>query len=516
MSAAPLRPLPASAEQALRATAEAAMRAHGFAQPQPGAAALSEAAAAAQAQGALRDDTPGWMWLSIDNPDSQDLDQLSCVEASAPTGPWRLHVAVADVRAAVVPGGAVDDHAHAHATTVYTDAGLFPMLPLVLSHAATSLLPGALRAALALTLDVATDGRWACADVRFANVRSQARLAYADVAAWLAGKRAHPFAAAHEPAAARQAAVLDQLRAHAAMTQALAARRDAEGALDLSTTELTAVRDAAGHIVDWQPRASDRAQEVIAEIMVAANSALAQWLAARGVPHLVRVLRPPRHWERLRQLAAQTGGELPAAPSAPPLAAWLRARRVADPSGFAELSLAVVKMLGGGGYDVADPADPAVPPEDTRHFALALARYTHATAPNRRYADVTTHRQVAAALAGTPAPYDAATLRVLAPHCSQQGDAAAKVARQVRKAAMALMLDGTPASHTWDAVVTGAAPKGVWVRTRAPQVEGRLVQGEAGLAVGDQVRVRLLATDPQQGHIDFACIDNPTSPVLPA
>lgn len=506
MTAPPLRPLPASAQQELRAAADAAMREHGFAQPQPDAAALTQADAAARALVPPRDDTPGWAWLSIDNADSQDLDQLSYVEATSPTGPWRLHVAVADVRAAVVPGGAVDAHAQAHATTVYTDAGLYPMLPLVLSHGATSLLPGALRAALVVTLEVSADGRWTAAQPRFAGVRSQARLAYEDVAAWLGGQRAQPFAAVHEPPAALQSAVLDQLRAHDAMAQALAARRDADGALDLDTGELTAVRDAAGHIVDWQTRAPNRAQALIAEIMVAANAALAQWLAARGVPHLVRVLRPPRHWDRLRQFAARSGGNLPAVPSAPPLAAWLRARQAADPAGFAELSLAVVKMLGGGGYDVADPSDASAAPEDTRHFALALAQYTHATAPNRRYADVVTHRQVAAALAAAALPYDAAALRALAAHCSQQGDAAGKVARQVRKAAMALMLEGMPPGHVWTAVVTGAAPKGVYVRTHAPQIEGRLVQGEAGLAVGERVRVRLLAADPQQGHIDFACI----------
>ena len=57
--------------------------------------------------------------------------------------------------------------------------------------------------------------------------------------------------------------------------------------------------------------------------------------------------------------------------------------------------------------------------------------------------------------------------------------------------------------QVFDALVTGATPKGTYVRVLAPPVEGRVVRGEMGLDVGDKVRVRLLAADPERGFIDF-------------
>ena len=57
--------------------------------------------------------------------------------------------------------------------------------------------------------------------------------------------------------------------------------------------------------------------------------------------------------------------------------------------------------------------------------------------------------------------------------------------------------------QTFQAVVTGVTPKGVFVRVLGPPVEGRLMHGEQGLDVGDRLRVKLLSTDPQRGFIDF-------------
>ena len=55
-----------------------------------------------------------------------------------------------------------------------------------------------------------------------------------------------------------------------------------------------------------------------------------------------------------------------------------------------------------------------------------------------------------------------------------------------------------------EAIVTGASPKGTWVRIPHPAVEGRVVRGEHGLDVGDPVRVELVRTDVERGFIDFA------------
>ncbi|HEY9093526.1 MAG TPA: RNB domain-containing ribonuclease, partial [Candidatus Cryosericum sp.] len=133
---------------------------------------------------------------------------------------------------------------------------------------------------------------------------------------------------------------------------------------------------------------------------------------------------------------------------------------------------------------------------------LAVRDYTHSTAPNRRYPDLITQRLVKAAIARAPAPYGMNELDVLAQHCTQQEDAANKAERQVGKSAAALLLQPR-IGEQFDAIVTGAAPKGTWVRLLTFPVEGRVVQGFEGLDVGDRTHVQLISVDVDRGFIDF-------------
>jgi len=107
-----------------------------------------------------------------------------------------------------------------------------------------------------------------------------------------------------------------------------------------------------------------------------------------------------------------------------------------------------------------------------------------------------------AALAGAALPYTIAELTELARHCTEQEEAATKVERKVNKSAAALLLSGK-IGQQFDAIVTGAADQGTWVRLLEPPTEGRLTLGMQGLKVGDHVRVKLLHTDVQRGFIDF-------------
>lgn len=231
--------------------------------------------------------------------------------------------------------------------------------------------------------------------------------------------------------------------------------------------------------------------------MIAANGVTAQFLAAKGLPSLRRVVRIPKRWPRIVELAAGHGETLPADPDAPALAAFLDRRRRQDPLRFPDLSLAVVKLLGSGEY-VAEPPGQEAP----GHFGLAVRDYTHSTAPNRRFPDVITQRLLKAALGGRPSPYAIDELAALGTHCTEKEDDAQKVERRVHKSAAAMLL----ASHigqSYDGVVTGASDKGTWVRIFQPPVEGRVVHGFEGLDVGDKTRVRLVLADVDRGFIDF-------------
>jgi exoribonuclease-2 len=299
------------------------------------------------------------------------------------------------------------------------------------------------------------------------------------------------------PAAAASVAGIDaQLRLHDTLAQTLRQVRHEQGALDLETIEpQVMMRD--GDVVELRQVPKNRARQLIEDVMIAANGVTARYLAERGLPSLRRVIRSPRRWDRIVELAASAGTELPALPDARALERFLVERRRADPLRFPDLSLQIVKMMGAGEY-VAEPPGT----ESAGHFGLAVRDYVHSTAPNRRYPDLVTQRLLKAAIGGAAAPYDLATLGAIATHCTAQENAADKVERQVRKSAAALLLSSR-LGERFDAIVTGASPKGTWARALRPPVEGRIVHGFAGLDVGDRVHVKLVGVDVERGFIDF-------------
>jgi exoribonuclease-2 len=237
--------------------------------------------------------------------------------------------------------------------------------------------------------------------------------------------------------------------------------------------------------------------------MVAANGATAQYLEARKRSSIRRVVVKPKRWSRIVELAAGLGAKLPGEPSAPALADFLAERHAADPAHFADLSLSIIKLLGPGLYVLQRWNEP-----DVGHFGLAVQDYQHSTAPNRRYPDLIAQRLLKAAAAGAPPAYGDDELLALAEHCTEREDAARKVERTMRKIAAAVML-GPQVGKTFDAIVTGASDKGTYVRLLHPPAEGRVMRNERGLDVGDAVQVKLLATEPERGFVDFEALGPP-------
>ena len=432
------------------------------------------------------------VWCSIDNDDSRDLDQLSVAEPGT-GGAVRILVAVADVDALVTKGSAIDGHARANTTSVYTAAAIFPMLPERLSTDLTSLNEDAERLALVIDMTVARDGSVSASDIYRAMVRNKAKLAYSGVGAWLEG-------VAPPPAKVTAVAGLEeQLRTQDRAAQAMKTLRHQRGALSLDTIETRVVFDG-DTISDLRPDEKNRAKELIEDFMIGANGVTTRYLESKGRSSLRRVLRSPERWERIVELAEGLGEKLPATPSCQALEGFLAARHKADPVRFPDLSLSVIKLLGKGEYVVERPGGQA-----DGHFGLAVQDYSHSTAPNRRFPDLLTHRLLKAAMAGRPAPYDDGELDALAQHCTAQEDNATKAERQVQKSAAALLLSSR-IGQRFDAIVTGASSKGTWVRIFQPAVEGKVVRGSAGLDVGDRVHVELLDTNVDRGYIDFGSL----------
>jgi VacB/RNase II family 3'-5' exoribonuclease len=459
-------------------------------EPELPAAAAAEVQQARQAPTAGLRDLRELPWSSIDNDESRDLDQLEvCIEEK---GKVRLLVAVADVDALVTKNSAVDDHARTNTTSVYTAARIFPMLPEALSTDRTSLNEGEDRPALVVDMEVKADGTLGATDVYRAAVHNHGKLTYSAVAAWLDGERPADQVFGRMPGLERQLRTQDRL------ATLLRRHRQQEGALDFDRTEVKPVVEG-NEVKGLRTETPNRARDMIESFMVAANGVTARFLTAHGWASIRRVVRAPKRWPRIVEVAAGHGTTLPEAPDAAALEQFLTARRAADPAGFSELSLSILKLLGRGEY-IADG-----PGGEEAHFALAETNYTHSTAPNRRFPDLVTQRLVKAALAGAQAPYSLAELVPLAEHCTRQEDAATKVERRVRKSAAALWLSNR-VGQEFEAVVTGASDKGTWVRLLQPPVEGKLQRGFEGLDVGDRLRVRLTDTDAERGFVDFARI----------
>jgi exoribonuclease-2 len=429
------------------------------------------------------------LWCSIDNDDSRDLDQLTVAEA-LPDGAAKVLVAIADVDALVKKRSALDDHARQNTTSVYTAAEIFPMLPEKLSTDLTSLNHESDRLAIVVEMVLAEDGTLQSSDLYRATVRNHAKLAYNSVASWLEGSG--PMPQGFGPVSGLD----ENLRLQDRVAQKLKALRHRHGALALETIEARPVFDG-DELKDMEAEESNRAKAIIEDFMITANGVTARYLASRNFPSLRRVVRAPKRWDRIVELAAEHGSTLPREPDSKSLEQFLVSAKAADPLRFPDLSLSVIKLLGPGEYVVEIPGGSA-----PGHFGLAVKDYAHSTAPNRRYPDLITQRLLKAAMAGGSLPYENDELATLAKHCTEEEDAAKKVERQVTKSAAAMLLESR-IGERFDAIVTGASDKGTWVRLLRPPIEGRLESGFEGMDIGHKLRVQLLRTDVERGFIDF-------------
>jgi exoribonuclease-2 len=435
-------------------------------------------------------DLRGLLWSSIDNDTSKDLDQIEVVEPLS-NGATKVLIGIAEVDAVVGRGSPVDLHANRQGTSVYTGVETFPMLPKELSEGLTSLLEDVDRLAVIIEFVVDDVAAVQSGKAYLGTVRNRAQLTYSAVGPWVDAKGAAP------PKITGSAAMQAQIKLQDEVAQRLRAARNRMGALNIDSIETTPVL-SNGEVTGIQSVQKNRASQLIEDLMIAANGVIARMLSDSRVSSIRRVVKTPERWDRIVELARGLGERLPDEPDSSALSAFLLKRKAVDPIHSPDLSLAVIKLMGPGEYVLQKPGDP-----DQGHFGLAARDYTHSTAPNRRYADLVTQRLVKAVLAGQRGPYTDAQLGDIAQNCTLKEDAARKVERDMRKRIAAVALSGR-IGEILRAVVTGVTPKGTFVRTLDPHVDGMLVRGDQGLDVGDQIQVKLTKTDPVRGFIDFA------------
>ena len=485
-------PTPDPSHLDLQATAKEIMQQYGFHPdfpPEVGKqlADLKAHPPAINSGGEVRD-LRQMLWSSIDNDTSRDLDQIEVAE-KASNGSVKIMIGIADVDAFVPAHTAIDQYAAFETTTVYAGVRNFPMLPEELSTGQSSLLENQDRLAVVIEFVVDSNGTVNLPAVYRAVVRNRAQLQYNSVGAWMEGTAAPP------PKVAASGELQAQLKLQDEVAQKLKQQRFQHGALSLQTDELQPLL-LNDQVIDVVKQQKNRATELIEDFMVAANGVVARRLET--VSSVRRIVRTPKRWDRIVQLAATKSEKLPAQPDSKALNDFLLRRKAADPDHFADLSLAVIKLIGPGEYVLERPGDIA-----PGHFGLAVQDYTHSTAPNRRFADTVTQRLIKSVLAHQAPPYSDPQLDSIARNCTLKEDAARKVERVMNKRIAAVALQPR-IGETFAAVVTGVTPKGVFVRVWDPPAEGLLARGQQGVDVGDQLQVKLVSTDPQRGYLDFA------------
>jgi len=446
-------------------------------------------------------DLSAWLWSSIDNDDSKDLDQIEYA-APDPKG-TRLYVGIAHVDGFAPKGSATDAFAQHNTTSLYTGVKTFPMLPEKLSTDLSSLVEGKKRLAVVVEILVNAENHIEETSVYPAIVFNRAQLTYNAVSVWLGDTPASQVAS---DVTTRMLAKITshpelqgQLRLQDRVAQGLRLKRHEAGALSFASTEFRPEILPDGRI-ELKPSPLNRATQLIEDFMIAANQATAAFLESKGFPSLRRIVRTPKRWDRIVALAADHGGPLPAAPDSKALENFLVEQQRKDPDHFPDLSLAIIKLLGRGEYLVKAPGQQA-----PGHFGLAVENYSHSTAPNRRYPDLLTQRLILAANQGSPSPYPFDELQRLAQYCTQKEDDANKVERTVRKSIAAVALSPR-IGESFDAFITGVSDKGVWARLLHPPVEGKIQGKTDGLDVGDPVTVRLMGTNPLKVFIDFQVV----------
>ncbi|PWT92160.1 MAG: ribonuclease II, partial [Blastocatellia bacterium] len=320
------------------------------------------------------------LWSSIDNLSSRDLDQVEFVE-KIDDGRFRVLIGIADVDAFVSKGSPADEYALENTTSVYTGVTTFPMLPEDLSTNKSSLLQDQDRLAIVIEFLVDNAGALITRDVYRAVVRNYSKMSYEIVGKWLDKQSEVPDEVSRVPK------LEDQVRLQFDAAINLKSARTARGALNLETIQATPVVNSSGDVVDLALDEQNSARDLIENFMIAANAAMAEFLDSRGAISLRRVVRTPQNWPRIVEIAAELKETLPSEPDVRALAEFLDRRKRADPEHFADLSLAIVKLLGPGDYVVQVPGE-----QNEGHFGLAVHRYTHSTAPNRRYPDLVTQR----------------------------------------------------------------------------------------------------------------------------
>jgi len=477
--------------------------------------ALREAEAARPAGLAGREDWRDVPFVTIDPVDAKDHDDA--VFARPDTDPknpggFIIDVAIADVAHYVTPGSALDRDALARGNSVYFPDRVVPMLPERISNDLGSLKPGVDRAALAVRMTIAADGRKREHRFHRVLIRSLAKLHYAEVQAAIDGRP-------DDATAPLLPLVIEPLyAAYAALKRA----RDARGPLDLDLPERKILLKPDNTIDRVISPARLDAHRLIEEFMILANVAAAETLERAGVPLIYRVHDEPavEKLHALREFLATLDISLPKSGALRPDGF----NRILDRVKGRDTEQLVNEVV------LRSQAQAEYAADNYGHFGLNLRRYAHFTSPIRRYADLVVHRALIRALKlgddGLPAAETAGTLGEISARISAAERRAMAAERETVDRLIAHFL-ADRIGATFTGRVGGVTRSGLFVKLDDTGADGFIPAATLGddyfrynerghaligdasgetFRLGDPVTVRLVEAAPVAGALRFAML----------
>lgn len=448
--------------------------------------------------------------FTIDSADAKDLDDAISVKKTE--NGYKLGVHIADVSHYVKAKSAIDNEAFRRGTSVYFADRVIPMLPEALSNGVCSLNAGTEKLTFSALMEFDKEGKMVDYQFHKAVINSKVRGVYSEVNEILAGTASQELLDKYAP-------VMDSLMAAKELAGVFERAAEARGNMDLSSDETKFVLDENGVCVELLPRTTGESEQLIEQMMIAANIAAAKAALKAEIPFLYRVHERPQpdRVDELAELLERLGipcRELrKGKPSTKDFAAILD--RVKDTPRASLVNQRVLRTMEKAHYS----------DREIGHFGLALGEYSHFTSPIRRYPDTSIHRILSDLVAGV----DQTTIKrrygefatLSAAESSKNEVRAVNGERSAEDCYMAEYMKAHLGERHMG-IISGVTPKGIFVKLENNaegfvslndfencefeydgEVSHRDLRSGRVLMMGEEIGIIVAAADVATGRIDF-------------
>ncbi len=447
--------------------------------------------------------------ITIDGATAKDFDDA--VHVVMTDKGFHLHVAIADVSHYVNVASAMDKDAYERGTSVYFPNFVVPMLPEALSNGLCSLNPHVPRLALVAEMYFDFTGEMTSSQFYEAVIESKSRVTYGEAQELIDGNPAE------KTTSTKDKAVQENIFRCADLAKVLMAKRFKEGSLDLEVAETELVIDGTGEPIDVIKSERLFAHRLIEELMLAANVAVAKFLASKEIPAFYRVHEEPsgEKIEMLQRYAKNFGANVMM--SGGKLQKRLT-RMLQEFDGKPEAQIVHILTL-------RSMSQAKYTKENVGHFGLGFEFYTHFTSPIRRYPDLIVHRLIKnLIMPGSRyrlmSEDDLGTAGTWLSACEQKSAKAERQIQAIKKARFMKKLEG----EEFEGIISSVTKFGLFVLLRQFNIDGLIRLDDLGLdkwefdeenltlsakrsgfvyKMGDMLKVIVSAVDIEQGQINF-------------